>query len=246
MKLALFGTVAAGLAGLMACGGGGLDTPGNQLPSMSRPEPAILLTGRLIDRTTSHPLAHAQVFVQATDGARVCGSAVTQADGSFTVAGLPGGQRLRVVAQPVTGAVAYATGVSEAFTLVQGGRPPKLALALAPITLGGAVEALRPGPDAAFAEGGLTLLHKVALLDGRSFEAVVRTAPEGSGTTRFEALPPGTYHLVFTCAKRGRGPQDPGSAFVAWRKSFKVQAGQTAHADFRWRHAHAATAEAPE
>lgn len=110
---------------LAACGGHHQEKGKSPAQPSTTPAPAPAISGRLTDRNTGVALAQATVLAQNAQNATLYAKAVTGPDGSYTLAGLPLAVAIRVVSQPVTGAVAYGTEVSAPITLVQDtARPP--------------------------------------------------------------------------------------------------------------------------
>lgn len=242
MKLANSILAAASLAALLACGGGG-DEPKNRptrpvpVPKPT-PAPMASLSGRLTDKATSLALANVKVQAQAGDTLKILATATTQADGSYTLAGLPVGAPLRVVSQPVTGAVLYETYVSAPLTLAKDGAPQKADHAFASLPLGGAVDGRIQEVRGQVTRGGLLLVHRVAMPGGKTARAVVRTAANKAGPFRFEALAPGDYDLVYTRLSphvlhpSGAGHRPRHGAYVQRVQSFTLKAGETHHVEF--------------
>ena len=192
MKVVNTCLLGAGLAALVACGGGGKDDPPVRKPPVPKVFPKTRavapVSGKLTDRTTSLALANVTVTAQSVNVTRILDTAVTKADGTYTLGNVPLGVPVRVVSQPVTGAVVYATEMSETLTLLRGAAPRQVDLAFSSLPLGGAVEGTIPATLRKVTSGGLTLVHKVVLPDGKTVKAVVRTAPHKPGAFRFEAL----------------------------------------------------------
>lgn len=244
MKVVIISMAAATLAGLAACGGGG-DNPKERMvrpipAPRFQPAPSATLSGKLTDQATSLPLQKVKVLAQAAHTLKILDSAATQADGSYTLTNLPVGVPLCLVAQPVTGAVLYETFVSAPLTLAKGAAPQKVDHAFASLPLGGAVEGRMPAAKRPVTRGGLILAHRVTLPGGKVFRAVVRTAPHKEGTFRFEALPPGSYDLVYTRFSphaefptfgNGQAHRRKG-VFIERVYRLTVKAGETCHVDF--------------
>jgi len=195
---------------LAACAGGGRQgNPLREQPRATRippPGPTATLSGRITDRDTGLALVGAAVVAQDAGRPKILASATTAADGSFTLAQLPLGVPIRVVSQPVTGALAYSAEASAPLTLAQDTPAPPVNLACTRVAQAGRVEgarSTRPGP-----------VHKVALVQERDLGGgdrakllirVARTEPDGS--FQFASLPPGNYEVHFL--DRGDHPPRP-------------------------------------
>lgn len=254
MKVANIVMVAAGLPAALACGGGGKDdhpVPQAGTPRVAPPAATVgKITGKLTDLTTSLPLANVKVTAQAVHALKILDSAVTQPDGTYTLANLPLGMPLRVVSQPVHGAVVYGTALSAPLKLVQGAGPQPVDLALSMVGSCGAVAGQVPHRTGRVPMDELVLVHKVPMPQGETLSAVVRTAPYRPGAFRFEALPPGTYELRYTdkiliLPGPGRPRRAPGP--TPHVMPVKVKAAETTHVIIGepWR-LRGETVEAPE
>lgn len=230
------------LWGAVSCGGDD-HTASVAPPRFQRPQepprqsrPAVTLSGRLTDRVTSHPLAGAIVLVQHSERPRVLARSTAAADGTFTLSGLPLGRPLRVVSQPVTGALAYGTEVSQPITLAEGRTAPAVNLACVQVAHPGSIEVARathaPGPT----EVALVLRKDAG--GGHLLKLVVRTGTTSAdGAIRFAAVPPGTYEIHFLT--RGGPPRPrpaPGSPRGPHRRrpsvEVTVQASTITHAQW--------------
>ena len=209
------------------------DTPGapRQETPQGRSRPGTL-SGRLTDRRTGLALAGATVHAQDARKPRILARAITASDGSYTLSGLPLGVPLRVVTQPVTGAVAYGAELSQQVTLVQGVPAPALDLACTQAAWTGAVEIARHHRNGRATE--IALVQQRDTGAGNILKLVLRTAETGAdGALRFESVPAGQYEVHFLT--RGRPRQQPRrdrrprAHPVA---AANVRAGETAHVNW--------------
>jgi hypothetical protein len=193
---------------LVGCGGHGSNNrpvqavnPGAraQAAAPAQPAPATAqVQGRLTDHESGLGLAQATVFAQQGTEPVVIATATTDAEGRYTLAGLPLGQPLRVVSQPVTGALSYGLEASAAITLVQGTTQAPVELAFTKVALAGRVEAAAPIRHRGRRIEALTLVHVKDLGAGQAEALVARVIePDATGAFQLEAVPPGTYQLRY-------------------------------------------------
>jgi len=232
-------SIAPALAGLLVLAGCGGRHAGPVHDPAPRPAAeAGSLSGRLTDRGTALALAGAVVWVQDAGTPHVLARTATGSDGVYRAANLPFGVPLRVVSQPVTGAVAYATEVSEPVTLVKGQSAPVVDLACAPAAQAGTLEvARRPQPMRTGRPARIALIQKMDAGGAKGLKVLVRMARAGAdGSFRFEAVPAGHYEVRFPVRGRGgpgtgpprrrrrprQAPSEPGVEAT-------VKAGETTH-----------------
>jgi hypothetical protein len=195
---------AACLAALVGCGGRGSKAV---KPIVNRPlVQEGLLSGRFTDRTTSLPLVQAEVLAQDATRPILLARTITNADGSYTLSRLPVGVPLRVVSQPLGGAVAYGAEVSGPVTLTRDGVAPKVDLAFAPVESTGKIEGTLVSrtnrPRSVF------LLQKRDLGGGASVRIVVRAIrTQADGRFSLDQVVPGDYELKVRAGgpRPGRG-----------------------------------------
>ena len=206
--------LAGSLLGLLGCGGhgpaarSGTGTPPPARPQTRPPQPRGdgSLSGRLTDQATSLALAGAAVHVQDAQKPRILAKAVTGPDGTFTLKELPLGVPVRVVTQPVTGALAYAATLSQPITLVKDTPAPTVDLACAQVAHAGTIEIAKAARPVRATE--IALVQKKDTGDGNPQIIVVRTEmTDGAGACRFDGVPPGKYEVHFLT--RGGRPGHP-------------------------------------
>jgi len=195
------------LAGFLACGGRtqpARQDPGAPPPPRPQtrpPEPRAegTLSGRITDQATSLALAGATVFAQDALKPRLLAKAETGADGSFTLKGLPLGVPVRVVTQPVAGALAYAAALSRPVTLTREAPAPAVDLACAQAAQAGSVELAKAPRPVGVTE--VALVQEKDTGEGGRLKIVVRTAmTDAAGACRFDGVPTGQYELHFLTA----------------------------------------------
>ena len=198
---------------LVGCGGHGSNnqaakaaSPGARgkaaAPAQPAPTPATAqVQGRLTDHESG--LGLAQVTVLAQQGAEpvVIATATTDAEGRYTLEGLSLGQPLRVVSQPVTGALSYGLEASAPITLVPGAAQAPVDLAFTQVALAGRVEGTARAGRRGHGLQSLTLIHRQDLGAGQTEALVARVIePNATGAFHLEAVPPGAYELHYRWA----------------------------------------------
>jgi|GEM_PF-2822558 hypothetical protein len=190
---------------LAACGGHHEPSGNRAQAATARP---ATLSGRLTDRVTGVALAQATVVAQNAQNGTLYAKADTGADGSYTLTRLPLGVPIRVVSQPVTGAVVYGTEVSAPVTLVQGTPPAPVDLAFAQVQQTGRVEGARA--PRAFPGRKVALVQSRDLGGGTTLKVVIRLVRAADdGSFQFNSVPPGDYEVHFLGGRPGHGRQRP-------------------------------------
>lgn len=234
--------VAGSLAVLAGCGG---KNKGGDKPKQPAGPVALnlaqpgMVTGKLTNRTTSQPLAKVNVLAQDANRPFVFATTVTNGDGTYTLSRLPLGVPLRIVSQPVEGAVVYEAQASDPMTLLKDKPAEAVNLAFTSVPLGGRVEVAKEvGTRGPRRRASLALVQRMSL-GGKSVGVVVRAERPGpDGGAKFEAVPPGTYELHYR-NRRTAEPQLPHRhphrnsrdrrGILVQVGSITVKAGETAH-----------------
>lgn len=246
---------------LVACGGKSSkrtasaprpDSPGGSAHPL--PGDRVAVIGRLTDQATNLGLPGVPVTAQKAGTFEVLDRALTDANGAYAFNRIPAGTPVRIVAQPVAGAVAYEAKASPVLTVAKKDPVPAVDLAFAAAAAAGNVEVHWPhrggGPSR------VALTRELAAPDGKS-RVSVRTADRtAGGVVRFDTLPPGEYELHFIGSFGGPAPSVPPAGTrrppmgkvprpFAGSRTVTVKAGETTPVDLRGARAAMARAAAP-